>query len=137
MLAWTNPARNGRVALRYSILMFPLCAGLWWAGVVDKGFLVGGTLVNFWLMKEAYRFWKLQGAKGTSRGLFWASVWHLPLLLVGTLVAKKGVWDGVWNRAMGITDDDEEEEYLDDEELAEGEAALVPAHLTRIAKPFP
>ncbi|KAK2797267.1 Protoheme IX farnesyltransferase, mitochondrial, partial [Arthroderma sp. PD_2] len=101
MLAWTNPARNGRVALRYSILMFPLCAGLWWAGVVDKGFLVGGTLINCWLTKEAYRFWKLEGAKGTARGLFWASVWHLPLLMVGTLAAKKGIWDGVWSRAMG------------------------------------
>lgn len=134
MLAWTNPARNGRVALRYSILMFPLCAGLWWAGVVDKGFLIGGTLINLWLIKEAYRFWKFQGAKGTSRGLFWASVWHLPLLMVGTLVAKKGVWDGVWNRAMGITDDDGEDDYFDEEELSTSDAALAPAHLGQAGK---
>lgn len=114
MMAWTNPARNGRVALRYSILMFPICAGLWWAGVVDKGFLVGGTLVNAWLAKEAYKFWKLQGAKGSSRALFWASVWHLPLLMVGTLVAKKGIWDGVWNRVVGV-EDEEEYEYEDED----------------------
>ncbi|EFR05396.1 protoheme IX farnesyltransferase [Nannizzia gypsea CBS 118893] len=116
MLAWTNPARNGRVALRYSLLMFPLCAGLWWAGVVDKGFLVGGVLINSWLTKEAYRFWKFEGAKGTARGLFWASVWHLPLLMVGTLAAKKGIWDGVWSRAMGYSEDDED---LDSEEAEE------------------
>ncbi|KAK2752597.1 Protoheme IX farnesyltransferase, mitochondrial [Onygenales sp. PD_40] len=115
MLAWTNPARNGRVALRYSILMFPICAGLWWYGVVDRGFLVGGTLVNCWLAKEAYRFWKLGGAAGSARGLFWASVWHLPLLMVGTLVTKKGIWDGVWTRVFGEEEDEDEEEFEEDE----------------------
>ncbi|WEW59228.1 Protoheme IX farnesyltransferase, mitochondrial [Emydomyces testavorans] len=136
MLAWTNPARNGRVALRYSILMFPLCAGLWWVGVVGKGFLVGGTLVNCWLTKEAYRFWKLQGGKGTARGLFWASVWHLPLLLVGTLLAKKGVWDGVWNKVIGIVGDDEEEEYLEEEELVDAEDVQAITRLNQSAKPL-
>ncbi|KAI1907799.1 Protoheme IX farnesyltransferase, mitochondrial [Ophidiomyces ophidiicola] len=136
MLAWTNPARNGRVALRYSILMFPLCAGLCWAGIVNKGFLVGGTLINFWLTKEAYRFWKLQGAKGTARGMFWASVWHLPLLLVGALVTKTGVWDGVWNRAMGIMGDEEdEEEYLIDEGFLEYEEIRNSAPSSQSAEP--
>ncbi|KAK2738450.1 Protoheme IX farnesyltransferase, mitochondrial [Myotisia sp. PD_48] len=123
MLAWTNPARNARVALRYSILMFPLCAGLWWVGVVDKGFLIGGSLVNLWLVKGAYRFWKLEGAKGTPRSLFWASVWHLPLLMVGTLIAKKGIWDGVWSRAMGEIDEDLEEEFEEDD-ISEGNVQL-------------
>ncbi|OAT06196.1 protoheme IX farnesyltransferase [Blastomyces gilchristii SLH14081] len=130
MLAWTNPARNGRVALRYSILMFPLCAGLWWFGVVDKGFLVGGTLVNCWLAKEAYRFWKLQGAAGSSRGLFWASVWHLPLLMVGTLVTKKGIWDGVWSHIFGEeVEDEEDEEYEEDEMKEETRKVLADALL--------
>lgn len=121
MMAWTNPARNGRVALRYSILMFPICAGLWWAGIVNDGFLVGGTMVNAWLAKEAYRFWKLEGTKGTARGLFWASVWHLPLLMVGTLVFKKGIWDGVWSRIFGSPDEDDDEfEYVDEDEEVEG-----------------
>lgn len=117
MMAWTNPARNARVALRYSILMFPISFGLWWVGVVDKGFLVGSTLANGWLVREAYRFYKFQGAKGTARGLFWASVWQLPILLVGALVAKKGIWDGVWRRAMG--EPDEDEDFYDEEEVEE------------------
>lgn len=131
MMAWTNPARNGRVALRYSIIMFPLCAGLYYAGVVSQGFLVGGTLVNAWLAKEAYRFWKHEGAKGTARGLFWASVWHLPLLMVGTLVAKKGVWDGVWRRAMG---EDQEELELEDEDEELGGVLMTPptSHSTKL-----
>ena len=32
MLAWTNPARNARVALRYSLAMFPICGFLYWSG---------------------------------------------------------------------------------------------------------
>jgi protoheme IX farnesyltransferase len=124
MMAWVNPARNGRVALRYSILMFPLCAGLWWVGIVNESFLVGGTLVNFWLAKRAYKFWKLEGANGTARKLFWASVWHLPLLMVGTLVMKKGIWDGVWRRVFGVPDDEDELELEEEEEI---EQVLTPA----------
>lgn len=96
MLAWTNPARNARVALRYSIAMFPICAGLYAVGVVNEGFLVVSTACNSWMLREAVRFWRKQGAAGSARGLFWASVWQLPLVLVGALVCKTGVWDGVF-----------------------------------------
>ncbi|EXJ76043.1 uncharacterized protein A1O5_00551 [Cladophialophora psammophila CBS 110553] len=97
MLAWTNPARNGRVALRYSLAMFPICGLLYFTGCVDKGFLVISTACNVWMTREAFRFWRQQGAGGSARGLFWASVWHLPLVLVGALVCKKGLWDGFFN----------------------------------------
>jgi len=113
MMAWVNPARSARVALRYSILMFPISFGLWWVGIVNNGFLVGSTLANGWLVQEAYRFWKHQGSKGTARGLFWASVWQLPILMVGALVTKKGVWEGVWRRMSG--DDEEEDDFCEDE----------------------
>ncbi|EAU34431.1 conserved hypothetical protein [Aspergillus terreus NIH2624] len=123
MLAWTNPARNARVALRYSVLMFPLSIGLWWVGVVGHGFLVGSTVANGWLVKEAYRFWKHQGANGTARGLFWASIWQLPILLVGGLVTKKGLWDGVWRNAFGQPEEDEDDYlYYDEEEADERES---------------
>ena len=46
------------------------------------------------MTREAIRFWKKQGAGGSARGLFWASVWQLPLVLVGALACKKGIWDG-------------------------------------------
>ncbi|GES62452.1 mitochondria protoheme IX farnesyltransferase [Aspergillus terreus] len=123
MLAWTNPARNARVALRYSVLMFPLSIGLWWVGVVGHGFLVGSTVANGWLVKEAYRFWKHQGANGTARGLFWASIWQLPILLVGGLVTKKGLWDGVWRNAFGQPEEGEDDYlYYDEEEADERES---------------
>ncbi|KAK5084993.1 Protoheme IX farnesyltransferase, mitochondrial [Exophiala xenobiotica] len=94
MLAWMNPARNARVALRYSIAMFPLCFGMFYAGLVNPGFLVISSGCNLWMLKEAVKFWKHQGAQDSARGLFWASVWQLPLVLVGALLCKTGIWDG-------------------------------------------
>jgi protoheme IX farnesyltransferase len=122
MMAWVNPARNARVALRYSILMFPISIGLWYVNVVGHGFLVGSTFANGWLVREAYRFWQHQGANGTARGLFWASIWQLPILLVGGLVTKKGLWDGVWRNIFGQPDEEDEDYlYYDEEEEHEGE----------------
>ncbi|PYH47358.1 protoheme IX farnesyltransferase [Aspergillus saccharolyticus JOP 1030-1] len=131
MLCWKNPAMNARVALRYSVLMFPISIGLWWVGVVGHGFLVSSSLANAWLVKEAYRFWKFQGGQGSARGLFWASIWQLPVLLVGGLVTKKGLWDGVWRQAFGQPEDPEDDEadymYLDEEEEAAASAAAAAA----------
>ncbi|RAL15965.1 protoheme IX farnesyltransferase [Aspergillus homomorphus CBS 101889] len=137
MLCWKNPAMNARVALRYSVLMFPISIGLWWVGVVGHGFLVSSSLANAWLVKEAYRFWKYQGGQGSARGLFWASIWQLPVLLVGGLVTKKGLWDGVWRQAFGQPEDPEDDEadyiYLDEEEevaaTAVASASAQPTHV--------
>jgi protoheme IX farnesyltransferase len=112
MLCWTNPARNGRVALRYSLMLFPVCAGLWWAGIVDSSFLAISTVCNVWVTREAVKFWRKGGAGGSARGLFWASVWHLPLVLVGALVCKKGIWEGVWED--GVASAAEREELEED-----------------------
>jgi protoheme IX farnesyltransferase len=108
MLCWTNPARNGRVALRYSLLLFPICAGLWWAGIVDSSFLAISTVCNVWVTREAVKFWRKGGAGGSARGLFWASVWHLPLVLVGALVCKKGIWEGIWEDGLAAAAEREE-----------------------------
>ncbi|KAI9762782.1 MAG: Protoheme IX farnesyltransferase, mitochondrial [Chaenotheca gracillima] len=108
MLAWTNTRMNGRVALRYSILLFPICAGLTWAGVTDRGFLVTSSVVNAWMLREAWRFWKMEGQKGSARGLFWASVWHLPVVMVLAMAHKKGLWEGVWRSITGQTEDGED-----------------------------
>ena len=81
---------------------------------MGHGFLVGSSVANGWLVREAYGFWKHQGAQGTARGLFWASIWQLPILLVGGLITKKGLWDGVWRNAFGVPDDEEFEYYDED-----------------------
>ena len=114
MLVWTNPRMNGRVAFRYALLLFPLCAGLWWYQITDQGFLVTSSVVNAWMVREAWRFWRREGQKGSARGLFWASVWHLPVVMVLAMVHKKGLWEGMWNRVAG---DDLDEDMWEDEEV--------------------
>lgn len=125
MLAWTNPRRNGRVALRYSLLMFPVCAGLAYVGVVDAGFVATSSAINGWMTYQAARFWWLEGTKGSARGLFWASVWHLPIVLVLAMAHKKGLWQRVWRAVTGdsAVDGDDGDEYWEDEEEEEQHAA--------------
>lgn len=109
MLAWVNPARNGRVALRYSILMFPICIGLSYYGFTDWSFVVTSSAVNGWMAWKAVGFWREQGHKGTARGLFWASVWHLPILMVLAPVQKKGLGERVWRSIFGYPEIEDED----------------------------
>jgi protoheme IX farnesyltransferase len=118
MLCWVNPARNARVALRYSVAFFPLCVGLCLAGVTEWSFAVTSLPVNYWLTREAVRFWRKQGQGGSARGLFWASVWHLPVVMVLALVQKKGMWGRVWRSIVG---EPEEDDDYEDAEWDDGE----------------
>ena len=127
MLAWTNPRMNGRVAFRYAIFCFPICIGLWWFQITDQGFLVTSSVVNAWMVREAWRFWRKEGQKGSARGLFWASVWHLPVVMVLAMVHKKGLWEGVWRRLTGSEVDEEDEGWEMDQSrplLAQGRHPL-------------
>ena len=80
MTAAENPRLNARVALRYSVLMFPLCFGLSYFGVTDWVFPFDSAIANGWLTYLAYVFWQQQeknyknGAKPTSEGLALAGV---------------------------------------------------------------
>jgi protoheme IX farnesyltransferase len=126
MLAWTNPARNGRVALRYSLAMVPLSLGLCYVGTTEWTFAVASMVPNAWMMREAWRFHKYEGLKGSARGLFWASVWHLPAIMVLAMLEKKGMWQRVYRSVVGVPDDDEEWEVIDDEEVAASIASSTP-----------
>ncbi len=109
MLVWTNARMNGRVAFRYAILCFPMCFGLWWFHITDQGFLITSSVVNAWMVKEAWKFWWKEGHNGSARGLFWASVWHLPVVMVLAMVHKKGLWEGIWKRVNGELEEEEED----------------------------
>ncbi|KAL2110839.1 hypothetical protein VUR80DRAFT_666 [Thermomyces stellatus] len=113
MLAWTDPKRNARVALRYSLVFYPLCLGLCLTDVTSWSFALTSLPVNAWLAREAVRFWRHEGHAGSARGLFWASVWHLPVVLALAVVQKKGMWERVWRSIVG--------EEWDEDELAEFE----------------
>ncbi|KAF2198090.1 mitochondria protoheme IX farnesyltransferase [Delitschia confertaspora ATCC 74209] len=133
MLAWVNPAQNGRVALRYAVVMFPICFGLSYVGVTDWGFVATSSAVNGWMAWRAVQFWREKGHKGTARGLFWASVWHLPIVMVLAMAHKKGLWERVWRSIVGYPEDDdllydvEEEEEEQEEEEKPRKMAVVKA----------
>jgi protoheme IX farnesyltransferase len=114
MAAWTNPALNARVALRYSLAMFPICLGLPYYGVTDWIFAGESLVLNSWMAWEAFQFWKEERNQrspvsdapkntGSARRLFWASVWHLPGVLLLAMLHKKGHLD----RLLGREEDDE------------------------------
>jgi protoheme IX farnesyltransferase len=119
-----NPQRNGRVALRYAVLCAPLCVGLWYAGVTDSGFLVTSGVANAWLIQRAWRFWREEGGRGSARGLFWASVWHLPVVMVLAMLQKKGLWERVWMGLTGEGTEDDGEDEEDDDDDDDGEDGL-------------
>lgn len=156
MLAWTNPARNARVSLRYALLLFPLCVALAYppdfltgpgnsgaggGAVVEPSFAWTTAPVNVWIAWQAARFWwavrQSKAAAGTAaaaagsiagggpgrfgiaRGLFWASVWYLPLVLVLAMAQKKGLWSRLRRGLTGadhLPEDDERWEDEDEEE---------------------
>ncbi|KAI1157484.1 UbiA prenyltransferase family-domain-containing protein [Nemania serpens] len=114
MLCWVNPARNARVALRYSLAFLPICIALCAAGVTEWSFAFTSLPVNIWLVRQAVKFKQDQGFKGSARGLFWASVWHLPAIMVLALAQKKGMWSRVWRSVVGEPALDDDEEYDED-----------------------
>lgn len=115
MLAWVDPRRNARVALRYSLAFVPICVGLCALGVTEWTFAATSLPANAWLVREAWRFYRREGHGGSARGLFWASVWHLPVVMGLALVQKKGMWQRVWRSVVGEPVDDEEWEDVEDE----------------------
>jgi len=126
MLAWVNPAQNGRVALRYAILMFPVCIGLSYCGVTDWSFVATSSAINGWMALKAWDFYKAEGQKGTARGLFWASVWHLPIVMVLAMAQKKGLGERLYRSIFGYSEIDEEDLYYDgEEEEMPGEVIVV------------
>lgn len=140
MLSWVNPARNGRVALRYSATFIPICVGLCAAGVTSWSFAVTSLPVNVWLVREAVQFWRFEGHRGSARALFWASVWHLPALMVLALLQKRGLWTRVYTSVFGqpMLDDDEDDddEYDDDDDYVwEEEVTKIPSASSRSPVP--
>jgi protoheme IX farnesyltransferase len=112
MLTSSNIPMAARVSLRYSVAMFPICGALSYYDVTDQAFVVTSSVINGWMLREAWRFWRLNGERGSARALFWASVWQLPIVLVLAMVQKKGLWDRVWRAVIG----EGEGEWYDDED---------------------
>lgn len=113
MTAFVNPKLNARVALRYSMLMFPICIGISYFGVCDNWFAVDSSILNAYLTYWSFKFWwqqhknysketlaaggptkeAIQKASIYARSTFWGSIWQLPVVLALMMLHKSGQWD--------------------------------------------
>ncbi|QPG73331.1 hypothetical protein FOA43_000641 [Brettanomyces nanus] len=118
MTAFVNPQLNARVALRYSLLMFPICIGMSYFGVCDKYFSLDSSIFNGYLSYRSFMFWWQQHknysratlaaggptkeaiAKASiyARKTFWGSIWQLPVVLALMMLHKQGQWDRFFHR---------------------------------------
>ena len=91
MMSVTNPELCKRVALRYSIIMAPICTLAPMYDVTTWWFVLDTLPVNGWLTYLAWRFYRDSDFR-SARKLFHFSLFHLPLLMALMLLNKKS-----WN----------------------------------------
>lgn len=121
MTAFVNPKLNARVALRYSIAMFPICFAMVYFGVCDPLFAVDSSILNAWMTYNSFKFWLQQRHNYSKKVLesggatkaditasnvwakktFWSSIWQLPVVLALAMLHKEGQWD----RLFGYSDE--------------------------------
>lgn len=113
MTAFVNPNLNARVALRYSIAMFPICFAMVYYNVCDIFFALDSSILNAWMTYNAFKFWlqqrhnyskkvlelggptkaEIDMANVWAKKTFWSSIWQLPVVLALAMIHKKGQWD--------------------------------------------
>lgn len=128
MSAWTDPLLTARVALRHAIAMFPLCYSACYFSMTDWFYMLDSSLINGWQAYAAFKFWQQQRElqlmdpkvykrsgehKKYARLLFWASVIHLPMILILAMLHKKGRWDWLFQTFDNFEDDDTENEHME------------------------
>lgn len=87
MASVLNPKLNGRVALRYSFALIPITLAANAVGLTTPLFALTGNLANAPLIFQAIRFWRKPERK-SARGLFFASLLHLPIFMTLLFVHK-------------------------------------------------
>lgn len=99
--------------------------GASWADELPNEWSIACTghfgIVCGWMTLKAWQFWRAEGQKGTARGLFWASIWHLPIVMVLAMAQKKGLGERIYRSIFGYADIDEEDLYYEAGELEEEE----------------
>jgi protoheme IX farnesyltransferase len=94
MMCVSHPDLCRRTALRYSLLLIPLCSlGAPWLEVTTWAFAIDSIPVNGILVYLAYKFYK-EADSSSSRRLFRYSLIHLPALIILMLISKKSLSDG-------------------------------------------
>uniref|UniRef100_A0A6I8NMJ5 Protoheme IX farnesyltransferase, mitochondrial n=1 Tax=Ornithorhynchus anatinus TaxID=9258 RepID=A0A6I8NMJ5_ORNAN len=88
MMSVTHPALCRRVALRHCLALTGLSAAAPALDVTTWTFPVVALPINAYIAYLGFRFYR-QADRGSSRRLFFCSLWHLPLFLLLMLTCKK------------------------------------------------
>jgi heme o synthase len=115
MLSVLSPRKNAMVSLRHSLLLIPLCSILApLTGAVGWSFALTSAIPNVILARRAIAFARTINDK-TARRLFWASLWHLPVVMGLMMVHKRdAVWGSWkwWRGILGLRDEEEEQQAV-------------------------
>jgi len=88
MLCVVSPRRTALVSLRHSLLLIPICSIMApLSGAVTWAFAFTSLVPNGLMLRRAIQFAKRTREK-EARVLFWASLWHLPVVLGLMMVHK-------------------------------------------------
>lgn len=72
--------RTASLIMRYSVYLLPIPVAAAALGATSWMFAVEGTALNAWILYKAHRFGE-DRSKANARGVFRASLWHLPAVL--------------------------------------------------------
>ena len=79
MMSVTDITLNGRVSLRNTAALIPLCIAIPFTGISHCSFSFYSVVINTYFTYLAWNFYKTQN-KQTARELFRFSLWYLPIL---------------------------------------------------------
>ncbi|KAJ7052524.1 UbiA prenyltransferase family-domain-containing protein [Mycena amicta] len=107
MLSVLDPRRNARVALRHSVLLFPICSVLIpLSGLTTWTFALTSLIPNIIWSHATWKFWRVGGDK-EARIAFRHGLWWLPVILALMMVHKASL---DWSKWFGAEQLNEEEE---------------------------
>lgn len=87
MMSVMDPQLNARVALRYSLLLFPISFLAPYLEITTWDFFAISSLINGYMAVKAFKFWK-NCNDSSARQLFFSSLVHLPLYLCLMMIFK-------------------------------------------------
>ncbi|KAJ7178638.1 protoheme IX farnesyltransferase [Mycena crocata] len=106
MLAVLSPHKNGLVALRHALLLFPICSVLIpLSGLTTWAFALTSLVPNIIWSHATWKFWSIGGDK-EARIAFRHGLWWLPVILALMMVHKQGM---NWSQWLGLRDEKEQD----------------------------
>ena len=108
MMSVTHPLLNARVALRYSLAMFPLSFLFPYFDITSWTFFATSSVVNGYMALGAFQFYK-KSNDANARRLFFGSLVHLPVFLALLMIHKQSQEEWTDSRNQVVNEDRDRE----------------------------